>query len=150
MLRRSLLTLPLLLLGASDRAGTLEQSVFAAVNQQRRKRRLPDFRWSGPVALEARRHSRRMLAMKYFSHDDPEFGDPGARLARAGIHWRSCGENIYEEQGFDDPVGSAVQSWLHSSGHRRNMLARSFDHSGVGVAIGSGREYMITQMFVTL
>ena len=148
-MRIGLLLLLLLTQGYADRAGSLEQRIFAAVNDERRAHGVPALRWSGAIAEQARHHSQRMLDRKFFSHIDPQFGDPSNRLSSAGIGWRTCGENIYEEYGFgEDPVRSAIQSWLRSPGHRKNMLSGAFTHTGVGVAVSAHNGYTITQMFV--
>lgn len=140
--------LPLLLLqGSANRVQSVEQRIFQSINQVRQEHRLAPLKWSAKIAGQARSHSSRMLAGRFFSHEDPRYGDPGRRLRRAGIIWRLCGENIFEEQGEADPVRSAVRGWMRSSGHRKNILTRGFTETGVGVAIGRDGTYSITQMF---
>ena len=108
---------------------------------------MPVLKWNPKIADAARSHSRRMATKRFFSHEDPQFGGPGNRLSAAGIAWRLCGENIFEEYGESDPVQSAVRGWMHSAGHRKNILTRGFTHTGLGVAIGHDGTYTITQMF---
>jgi uncharacterized protein YkwD len=148
MMRIGFIALLLLFEGFQDRARSVEQRIFDAVNGARTARGIPLLRWSNRIAEQARHHSRRMLERRFMSHSDPQFGGPGNRLSLAGIAWRTCGENIYEQFGDQDPVRSAVQSWLQSAGHRRNMLNAAYTDTGIGVAIGRNGEYLITQMFV--
>lgn len=42
---------------------------------------------------------------------------------------------------------ATVRSWLGSPDHRRNLLDRSFDEEGIGVALGAGDRVYITQVF---
>ena len=59
-----------------------------------------------------------------------------------GHHARYWGENI----GMGPSVWRVFKGWVHSSEHRRNMLARRFTHTGIGVAYSHGY-YWITQIF---
>jgi len=88
-----------------------------------------------------------MATTRFFSHEDPKFGGPDSRLSAAGVAWRQCGENIFEEYGEADPVRPAVRGWMQSAGHRKNILTKGFTHTGIGVAMGRDGSYKITQMF---
>ena len=148
-MRICLIALLLLVQGFEDRTRAVEQRLFAAINQVRATHRLPPLRWRERVAEPARHHSERMLRHHFMSHNDPELGGPGDRLSAAGISWRACGENIY--QGFGrDPVQSAIQMWMQSSGHRKNILSPTFTDTGIGVTVNRDGEYWITQMFLGL
>ena len=132
---------------SAERVQTVEQRIFQAINQVRQENRLTPLKWSATIAEVARSHSSRMATKRFFSHEDPQFGGPDNRLSTAGIAWRLCGENIFEEYGESDPVRAAVRGWMQSSGHRKNILTRGFTHTGVGVAMGRGGLYTITQLF---
>ena len=146
-IRTSFIFLLLVLPGYAQHAQSVEQRIFQAINQVRQENKLPPLKWHGKIAEVARSHSARMATKRFFSHEDPKFGGPDNRLSTAGIAWRLCGENIFEEYGEADPVRSAVRGWMQSSGHRKNILTRGFTHTGIGVAIGRNGGYTITQMF---
>ncbi|HXA68080.1 MAG TPA: CAP domain-containing protein [Bryobacteraceae bacterium] len=143
----TVVSLLLLAPGYAQHTQPVEQRIFQAINQIRQENKLPALKWNPKIADAARSHSRRMATKRFFSHEDPEFGGPGNRLSAAGIAWQLCGENIFEEYGESDPVQSAVRGWMHSAGHRKNILTRGFTHTGLGVAIGHDGTYAITQMF---
>jgi len=145
--RIGVVSLLLVLPAHPQNAQSLEQRIFQSINQVRQHNRLPPLKWSSKIAEVARSHSARMATKRFFSHEDPNFGGPDNRLSAAGIAWRLCGENIFEEQGHADPVRAAVRGWMQSSGHRKNILARGFTHTGIGVAIGRDGLYTITQLF---
>ena len=142
----SLLVL-VLLTGFENRSQAVEQRVFDAINHERQAHGLPALRWSNRIALQARYHSARMLAKGFFSHQDPKFGGTADRLSIVGIPWRMCGENIFQEQGYSDPVRAAVEGWMQSPGHRQNILTKRFTDTGIGVQLGKDGTYMMTQIF---
>jgi uncharacterized protein YkwD len=126
----------------------IERRVFEAVNRERRRRGLGALAWDTQLAGEARRHSARMAAAGFHSHEDPVRGDLEPRLKAYGIPWRDCGENIFVERGFDgDPVARAVKGWLESRGHRKNMLNPVFTHTGTGADVSDDGFFCLTQEF---
>lgn len=50
----------------------------------------------------------------------------------------------YEWNSQEQIAQSTVQGWMHSSGHRDNILSPQYDRHGIGVAI-SGNEVYITE-----
>jgi len=147
-MRIGFILLLLFLQGFEDHSRSLEQRLFAEINEVRVARQLPPLHWNVRIAEQARRHSERMLRHHFLSHDDPELGNPGNRLRAAGVSWRACAENIYQEFGHGDPLQAAIHSWLESPGHRQNMLNRTYTDSGIGVALGPRGELIATQLFV--
>jgi uncharacterized protein YkwD len=125
---------------------SLASLVFAAVNRERVRAGLDALAWDDALAREALLHSDRMRELGFFSHRDPRRGSLRERLGPVARRWAVFAENIYQEEGMDDPVKSAVASWMKSPGHRRNILDAGFTHTGVGVT-GNGRTYWFTQDF---
>ena len=74
-----------------------------------------------------------MLARAYFAHESPEGKTVRERSRDAGYDWRAIGENIAEGQ---LSVAEVMDTWMHSPGHRRNILDRDFRELGVGLALG--------------
>lgn len=131
----------------------LERQILAAVNQRRTKGKLLPLVWSDLLAKEARRHSIAMLEGGFFSHRDPVRGDLEQRLndSPGKIPWRRCAENLFESSATaPDRAAVAVQNWMESPGHRRNIMESSYTDSGVGVAIAEGGGYYVTQIFAWL
>jgi uncharacterized protein YkwD len=125
-----------------------EQQVFAEVNRYRAAHELRPLAWDERLAEVAREHSARMRDANYFSHQDPQRGGVAQRLTRARIAWTVCGENIYTEQGYRNPVRSAGESWMRSQQHRRSILDRRYTRTGVGIAAAPNGTYWFTQIFV--
>ena len=126
----------------------IERRVFDAINFQRVCKDREPLIWDEELARAARQHSERMLTVGFFGHKDPQLGDVDERLNRAGVAWLHCGENVFREKDWDDPVSIAVVSWMYSPGHRRNILDPDYTMSGVGVATDQEERVAITQNFV--
>ncbi len=126
----------------------IEKSIFEAVNQERRAQGLNELKWDNALAAEARRHAMNMAGRRFFSHVDPVRGDLAARLREDKIRWRTCEENIFQEQGYPDPAAEAVRGWLNSPGHRANLLSPAVTNTGVGVAVRGDGTYFMAQVFM--
>ena len=90
-----------------------------------------------------------------FSHVIDGVG-PGDRLTRAGYRWRSYAENIFHNGcsgGSCTSVATqAMDRWLNSEGHRRNIMnenAGRNSHIGVGVSSCGDGCYYITLLFAS-
>jgi uncharacterized protein YkwD len=128
---------------------SIEQRVFQAINFQRISVNAEPLVWSDPLGQTARVHSARMLEGRFFGHDDPKYGDLSARLTAAGVGYWRCGENVFREKNYDDPVAIAIVQWMYSDGHRRNLLLPEYTHTGVGVAVDVDGTVAVTQQFLT-
>lgn len=120
-----------------------ERQILDLTNVIRYRNKLPLLRWNEPAAKVARAHSEDMENNQYFDHVSATSGlNPFQRLQQAGIHYQMAGENI--AAGYPDGI-EAVENWMNSLGHRKNILEKGFTQLGVGVAA----DYY-TQNFVTL
>ena len=126
-----------------------EQAAFGLINQKRVEMGFEPLVWSNELAAVARLHSQNMAEFKFFSHrglDNKLVSDRADQL-KIG-RWRSIGENIAFNRGFQDPVGKAVELWLDSPTHRRNMLDPNWKESAVGVAKAEDGSIYFTQVFL--
>lgn len=130
-------------------ANALERRAFDLVNEERRARGQSPLRWDAELTRLARHHSENMARRNFFSHTDHEGLDTADRAAVGGVcGWRAIAENIAYNQGFDDPVGFAVERWMLSPKHRENILRTGFTHAGIGVARAADGRVFFTQVFV--
>ena len=126
-----------------------ERRAFELVNEERRARGQQPLVWDAELTALARRHSENMARQNFFSHTDRDGLDTADRAAVGGVcGWRAIAENIAYNQGFDDPVGFAVELCLQSSKHRENILRTSFTHAGIGVSRAADGRVYFTQVFV--
>jgi hypothetical protein len=123
----------------------LEQRVASAVNAYRASRGLGRLAWNDAVAEQARRHSRAMAqGRRGFGHQG--FEARAAHIAE-GLPLRGAAENIYRTTLDRDVAQLALERWIASRVHRRN-LEGSFDVAGVGAAHSASGEIFLTQIFV--
>ena len=124
-------------------ADTYEKEVVRLVNIERRKNGLNELEYDWQLSRVARYKSTDMSENNYFSHTSPTYGTPFQMMKSFGISYKSAGENIAKGQSLPKEV---VEGWMNSSGHRANILNKSYTHIGVGYA-EKGRYW--TQMFIS-
>ena len=143
---------------AKARVSELELKVHAGINAARVNNGGSALKWDDGLSSVARAHSDDMTSRNYFSHDTPEGLDPTDRLHRAGLNCRKgyrygIAENIAIETflgNLEQTTAEAVRGWINSPGHRRNLLNRDYDTTGVGASFGIWRGYKavyLTQVF---
>ncbi|MBQ8545349.1 MAG: SafA/ExsA family spore coat assembly protein [Clostridia bacterium] len=118
-----------------------EQEVVRLVNVERSKQGLAPLTSDWQLSRVARYKSQDMKDNGYFSHTSPTYGSPFEMMKSFGISYRTAGENIAKGQRTPSEV---VNAWMNSSGHRANILNKSFTKIGVGY-VSSGHYW--TQMF---
>ena len=127
----------------------LEKKAFLLINEIRRKNGMKDLIWSDQVANIARQHSQSMATNKFFSHRGLDGSMIDDRADAVGLKkWWAIGENIAFNRGYAKPAEFAVECWMDSQGHRRNLLDARWRETGVGVAVNSDGSYYFTQVFL--
>ncbi len=128
---------------ASSAITDLEKAVNQQINQYRASKKLPPLSIDPGLSQIARIHSENMANGKVsFSHDGFE-----GRAKAITIPYKSVAENLAYNFGYSDPVRNAVEGWIKSDGHRKNMEGQ-FNVTGIGVAKNAKGEYYFTQLFV--
>jgi uncharacterized protein YkwD len=118
------------------RAAEFSGTTLCLLNRERSRHGLGHLHSNSALALAAWRHSRDMTQHNYFAH-----GDFVSRLQRAGYFrgrrsW-SVGENIAWGSGSNATPRAIVSMWMHSPGHRANILNGGFHEIGVGLVAGA-------------
>ncbi|WP_416826966.1 CAP domain-containing protein [Ectobacillus polymachus] len=106
------------------------KQILDTTNIIRLRHNLPLLKWDDQTSQVAYLHSKDMHDQNYFSHDSPRYGSLGDRLHQGNVTFRLAGENIASN--YPDGV-AAVQGWLNSEGHRKNLLDGEFTAIGIGV-----------------
>jgi len=146
----------------------IEAAIFIYTNIERRNHGVKELIWDEKLSEIAKAHSRDMVQNNFFSHINLRGEDPTARAKRYGYPlYKELGDGWYRE-GIAENIGkmptgnvlgvgyvsndadsiakAQVESWMSSSGHRRNILDPSYDRLGAGVAY-DGLYYISTQNF---
>jgi uncharacterized protein YkwD len=130
-------------------ANEVEARAFDLMNAQRQANGLQSLQWDEQVVALARSHSESMAVSKYFSHKDPSGGYVDSRASKLGIfNWMAIGENIAFMKGYDDPASMAVEKWMQSTSHKKNILSGQWRDSAIGVAVASDGAVYFTQVFI--
>lgn len=126
---------------ATADTAALERQTYAAVNEYRVSKGRRALAWSDEIASQAREHSRRM------ARGATGFGHSGFKQRAAAIRrshaWRRAGENV----AINRTAAGALERWLKSRGHRRNIEG-DFDLTGVGTATARNGSVYFTQIFI--
>lgn len=119
----------------------VERTVLCLVNRERTSHGLKRLSASSKLAEAAAAHSQDMVRRDFFDHVSPGGGTMLSRIRSTG--WLSGGrsyafaENIAWGTGAYATPQSIVESWMHSAGHRHNILTARYRELGVGVALGA-------------
>jgi len=119
-----------------------EQAILNLTNDERKKADVPALKPNEKLFQAARAHSANMARQNKLSHtlDDER---PGERIRKAGYHAATWGENCAAGQ---RTPAEAVSSWMHSEGHRRNILNPQYSEIGIGVAVSEDGTRYSTQV----
>lgn len=130
----------------------IEREILELVNQERAKDGARPLQPDDMLRASAQGHSDDMFVRNFFSHDDPDGFSAADRIAQTHRQLIGVtGENIWMGTNLDlsDAKKTAAQvmdGWMHSDGHRANILRKEYTHLGVGVAV-KGRDIRATQNF---
>ncbi len=127
--------------GANDNPNhsSLKRAVHATLcllNKKRAMYGLGRLHENGDLDAAAAGHARDMVANDYFAHGD-FIGRIRSSNYLSGAQSWSVGENIAWGSWNLATPKSIVYAWMHSSGHRANILNGDFTSIGIGVARGA-------------
>ncbi len=126
----------------------LERRVAEEVNAIRVEHGLKPLKHHERLAMLARFYSGQLARHHYFSHTGIDGTTLDERAKRRGIKFQAIGENLAANEGHDDPLRVAVEGWMNSPGHRKNILSRKYSHTAVGVAFSDDGRTVFTQLFL--
>lgn len=116
----------------------LESATVCLLNNARERNGLGRLRVNGRLSAASAAHSGDMVRKRYFSHTSRTGKNVVDRLTNfgyiAGATSWTVGENIAWGSGGRSTPRSIVSAWMHSPGHRQNILSRRFREIGIGVA----------------
>lgn len=120
-----------------------EKDMVELLNRARARFSIAPLIVDGTIVAVARAHSLDMFQRRYFSHIDPEGADASDRMEKAGVSYRTAGENL----AFSADVETAHDGLMESEGHRKNILDPRFGRVGVGVIDSGIYGKMFTQNY---
>jgi uncharacterized protein YkwD len=115
-------------------------AVLCLHNRERARHGLPRLRENPKLRRAAERHTSNMVSERFFDHTSPSGATMVDRIRRTGYTKRArswaLGENIAWGSGSLATAAQIHRSWMHSPGHRANILQRSFREIGIGIETG--------------
>jgi len=124
-------------------ASRVATEVVDLTNVERARRGRAPLRANRRLMRAANIHAEQMARAGQMAHVLPNASYPRAedRLAAADYRWQTYGENVAEGQ---SSAAEVLDSWMHSRGHRRNILNPDFSEMGAGYAVDrAGRTYFV-------
>ena len=120
---------------------SMTSQVVNLVNSERAAQGLTALQKDSRLAALAQQKAEDMAKNQYFSHTSPTYGSAFDMLKAAGYSYKTAGETIAMGQ---KSAASVMDGWMHSSGHRANILHTSYEKIGVGYAVSAdGMPYWV-------
>lgn len=141
--------------GWYNRDHAMEKRILEPVNEARIKGRkcgnkyykaVRPLVWNEMLGQTSLHHSLDMAKNGFLSHTGSDGSNPGDRLSRVGYNWVVYGENV--GQGYRNPE-EAVQGWLKSEMHCKNIMNPEFKEVGSAYARSSSLRTYWTLVFGT-
>lgn len=115
------------------------EELFALANGSRAETGAGRLQWDGALAEAARQHCLRMAAEGPISHRYGGEPDLPERAGQAGAHFSLIEENV----ALGPTPAEIHDEWMHSPGHRTNLLNPAVDRIGVSVVASRGELYAV-------
>lgn len=136
---------------ASDAAlqhssSTAEKYLLDAANQERAARGLPLLHVDVALSQAAETHAELMAARTDLSHQFAGEPDLSRRVAYVGLRFSMISENVADAP---DPF-TIHDMWMHSPGHRANLLDPKVDSIGIAVIDWKGQLYAVEDFATTV
>jgi uncharacterized protein YkwD len=118
-----------------------QHATLCLLNKQRRAHGLKKLRENGRLDLASTRHAQDMARNNYFEHGN-YVGRIRSTAYLSGARSWTVGENIAWGSAELATPASIVVAWMHSPGHRANILDRQFREIGIarGTPVGGERD----------
>ena len=101
-----------------------------SVNRERVERKLTPLKWDEGLARAARKHAEQMAEHDLLEHQVPGEADLATRAQEEGASFSHITENIAMGVSAD----KFHDGWMHSPGHRANILDAESDSIGIAIA----------------
>ncbi len=115
------------------------EQLFALANRSRAEAGAGRLEWDESLAQAARQHCLRMAAEGPIAHRYGGEPDVSARAGQSGAHFSLIEENVALA-----PTSAQIHDgWMHSPGHRTNLLNPDVDRVGIAVVASRGELYAV-------
>ena len=120
-------------------AAKVADATLCLINEQRAAIGAVALSVDGTLSNASTAYAADMVARSFFDHQTPDGVTLDTRLARVGYSYELAGENIAWGEAVLATPGQIVKAWMHSDGHRTNILGPDFRQVGLGIVPGTPR-----------
>jgi Cysteine-rich secretory protein family len=118
---------------------TAAEQLMALANRERAQSGAGKLEWDPALAAAALQHCQRMVQEGPIAHQYTGEPDLAERAGQAGAHF-----SVIEENVAIGPSAAAIhEEWMHSPGHRSNLLSPDVDRVGIAVIASRGVLYAV-------
>jgi uncharacterized protein YkwD len=110
-----------------------ERQLFELLNHERAANHLPELKWDDALFKAARQHALLMLDLNIMEHQLPGEAGLEERITAAGARFTYIAENI----AIGKDSATIHNAWMHSPGHRANILSPRVTSVGIAVVRGT-------------
>ena len=121
-----------------------ESELLSLINMERQKNNLSNLEIDENLQNVARLKAQDLVENNYFSHISPVYGTPFEMLKKHSISYKTASENI----AGNSSVSSALDSWLKSEDHKKNILSNDYNYTGIGIVDSIAYGKIIVELFV--
>lgn len=128
---------------ASPPASRAAVDVIELTNAERTRHERAPLRANAQLMRAAQLQAEQMARARQLAHVLPKAAYPRVedRIAAAEYRWQTYGENVASGQ---LSAAAVLKDWMHSRGHRTNILNPNFTEMGAARATdGAGRSYYV-------
>jgi uncharacterized protein YkwD len=131
---------------AENNLTVAEQYLLAAANEARANQGLPPVRLDPVLSEASAQHAREMANHADISHQFDGEPELATRGANAGAHFSLISENVGEA-----PSSVIIHDlWMHSPGHRANLLDPNVDSIGIAIVTRDNQLYAVEDFASTV
>jgi uncharacterized protein YkwD len=131
---------------ADNNLTVAEQYLFAAANEARASQGLSPLRLDPVLTGASAQHAREMANHATISHQFDGEPELATRGANAGAHFSLISENVGEA-----PSSVIIHDlWMHSAGHRANLLDPNVDSIGIAIVTRNNQLYAVEDFASTV
>lgn len=121
-----------------------ESELLSLINAERQKNNLSNLEIDEKLQNVARLKAQDLVQNSYFSHISPTYGTPFEMLKSHSISYKTASENI----AGNSNISSAVNSWLASEDHKKNILSNDYNYTGIAVVDSIAYGKIIVELFI--
>ncbi len=120
-----------------------EQQLLNLINQTRKNAGISNLKIDSTLIKLSRLKAEDMSGNNYFAHTSPAYGSPFDMMKQYAVKYKAAGENI----AGNATVKGAFDAWMKSESHKKNILNKNFNYTGIGIVDSKVYGKILVQQF---